>query len=228
MERRNLEQCCAIKFCVKRNKNATEIYEKLKRAYGDHAVSRTQVFSSIKHFCMVVRVWKANLVLEDLARQKRTEMWPKWGISWGLTDVWQSEWSVVCWIRIVKPSTKFWPSNWACRKFADTWMLHHDNAPCHTAISVNEFLAKKIFQWCRSYHTRLIESVWFFFLFLKLKFHLKDRHLGTVDNIQKDVTDQLRALSLADFQHCYRDWEQRLRRCMASEGNYSEGDKVDL
>ena len=28
-------------------------------------------------------------------------------------------------------------------EIADTWMLHHHNAPCHTAISVNEFLAKK-------------------------------------------------------------------------------------
>ena len=28
-------------------------------------------------------------------------------------------------------------------EITDTWMLHHDNAPCHTAISVNEFLAKK-------------------------------------------------------------------------------------
>jgi predicted nucleic acid-binding Zn ribbon protein len=28
-------------------------------------------------------------------------------------------------------------------EIADTWMLHHDNAPCHTAISVNEFLTKK-------------------------------------------------------------------------------------
>ena len=26
---------------------------------------------------------------------------------------------------------------------ADNWMLHHDNAPCHAAISVIEFLAKK-------------------------------------------------------------------------------------
>jgi len=26
---------------------------------------------------------------------------------------------------------------------ADNWMLQHDNAPCHTAISVIEFLAKK-------------------------------------------------------------------------------------
>ena len=67
-----------------------------------------------------------------------------------------------------------------------------------------------------------------FFLFPKLKFHLKGRHFGTVDNIQKVVTDQLRALPLEDFQHCYREWEQRLRRCVASQGNYFEGDNVDL
>jgi len=67
-----------------------------------------------------------------------------------------------------------------------------------------------------------------FFLFPKLKFHLKGRHLGTVDNIQKIVTDQLRALPHEDFQHCYREWKQRLRPCVASEGNYFEGDKVYL
>jgi len=67
-----------------------------------------------------------------------------------------------------------------------------------------------------------------FFLFSKLKFDLKSRHLGTVDNIQKVVTDQLRALPHEDFQHCYWEWEQRLRRCVASGGNYFEGDKVAL
>ena len=67
-----------------------------------------------------------------------------------------------------------------------------------------------------------------FFLFPKLKFHLKGRHLGTVDNIQEVVTDQLRALPHEDFQRCYREWKQRLRGCVASEGNYFEGDKVDL
>ena len=30
---------------------------------------------------------------------------------------------------------------------ARTWMLHHDNAPCHTAVSINEFLAEKTFLW---------------------------------------------------------------------------------
>jgi hypothetical protein len=77
MEKRNLEQRCAIKVCVKHNEIATETYEKLKRAYGEHAVSRTRVFGGINHFRMAVRVWKTNLVLEDLARQKRTKMRPK-------------------------------------------------------------------------------------------------------------------------------------------------------
>jgi len=77
MGKRNLKQRCAIKFCVKLNENATETYEKLKRAYGEHVLSRTQVLGGIKHFWMAVRVWKTNLVLEDLACQKRTKMWPK-------------------------------------------------------------------------------------------------------------------------------------------------------
>ena len=46
--------------------------------------------------------------------------------------------------------------------------------------------------------------------------------------IQKVVTEQLRALPHEDFQDCYREWEQRLRRCVASQGNYFEGDDVDL
>jgi transposase len=30
------------------------------------------------------------------------------------------------------------PHKWSC----GTWLLHHDNAPCHAALSVREFLAK--------------------------------------------------------------------------------------
>ena len=50
METRNLEQRCTIKFCVKLNENATETCEKLKRAYGEHAVSRAKVFRWHKAF----------------------------------------------------------------------------------------------------------------------------------------------------------------------------------
>ena len=48
-----------------------------------------------------------------------------------------------------------------------------------------------------------------------------------VENIKKTVTDQLKAIPVSDYQCCYKDWE-RLRRFVASQGNYFEGDKLDL
>jgi len=39
---------------------------------------------------------------------------------------------------------------------ARTWMLHHDNAPCHTAVSINECLAEKTFLWFLSTPIRRI------------------------------------------------------------------------
>src|SRR6201996_7731776 len=65
-----------------------------------------------------------------------------------------------------------------------------------------------------------------FFLFPKLKNVLKGRHFGTVENIQKNVTDMLKAIPVEAFQRCYQDWETRLRRCVAAEGNYFEGDNI--
>ena len=50
MDRQNLEQGCAIKFCVKLGESANVIYEKLQRAYGDNSLSRAQVFRLHKSF----------------------------------------------------------------------------------------------------------------------------------------------------------------------------------
>jgi hypothetical protein len=74
MQERNLKQRCTIKFCVKLNENATETYEKLKWAYGEHAPSRPQVFRWHKAFLMAVKLCKTNLILEDLACQKWKKM----------------------------------------------------------------------------------------------------------------------------------------------------------
>jgi len=71
---------------------------------------------------------------------------------------------------------------------ADNWMLHH-NAPCHTAISVIEFLAKKGIPVVPQPPYPPDLSPCDFFLFPKLKFHLKGRHFGTVENIEKAVTN---------------------------------------
>jgi len=49
-----------------------------------------------------------------------------------------------------------------------------------------------------------------------------------MENIEKAVNDQQKAILVSDYQRCYEDWEQRLRRCVTSHGNYFEGDKLDL
>jgi hypothetical protein len=154
---------------------------------------------------------------------KRKKMWTKWGLSWVLIDVWQSEWLVVSWI---------WPNH--PRHFdrgigyADTWMLNHDYSSCHTPIFVNEVLTKKGIPVVPKPPYSPDLSPCDLFLFPKLEFHLKGCHFGNVDNIQMVVAEQLRALPHKDFQHCCWEWEQRLRLCVASKGNYFEGDDVDF
>jgi len=50
MEERNFEQRCAIKFCVKLGETGIETFNKLKKAYGEQALSRSQVFKWYKAF----------------------------------------------------------------------------------------------------------------------------------------------------------------------------------
>jgi hypothetical protein len=50
MARKTFEQGCAITFCVKLDESATVAYEKLQRAYGEHFLSRVQVFRWHKSF----------------------------------------------------------------------------------------------------------------------------------------------------------------------------------
>ncbi|GFV54115.1 putative transposase [Trichonephila clavipes] len=67
-----------------------------------------------------------------------------------------------------------------------------------------------------------------FFLFPKLKNHLKGHHFGTLKTIQTAVTDQLKAIPISEFHQGYEEWKKRLQRCVASEGRYFEGDNVEL
>ena len=56
------------------------------------------------------------------------------------------------------------------------WMLHHDNAPCHTALSVTEFFTSKGIPVILQPPIHLISAPFFF---LKLKTVLRGRHFGT-------------------------------------------------
>ena len=104
-----------------------------------------------------------------------------------------------------------------------------DNTPRVTRQSPSmNFWQKKPFLWFLSPPVRRISVPVISFYSSGSKNHLKGRHFGTLDNIQKSVTDELKGFPAEAFQHCYKQWKQRLRHCVAAQGNYFEGDNLDL
>ena len=75
MDRQKFEQRRAIKFCVKLGESATVTYEKLQRVYGEHSLSRAQVFRRHKSFLEGREQVEGNLLRKELQPQKRTTMW---------------------------------------------------------------------------------------------------------------------------------------------------------
>ena len=71
-------------------------------------------------------------------------------------------------------------------------ILHHENAPAHTALSVREFLATKQITVLehRAYSPDLAPSD--FFLFPKIKEILKGRHFDGIDDIRSNTTATLK------------------------------------
>ena len=130
--------------------------------------------------------------------------------------------------QLITPSTKMsWNDFQRVRMdIADDWVLQNDNAPAHTALSIQEFLVKK--------NILLLPHIPYspdlapcdFYLFPKLESKLKGYHFGTMENIQKIVTDELNTLTENDFQYCYDQWKKRWNHCVTSQGSYFEGDNL--
>ena len=76
------------------------------------------------------------------------------------------------------------------REIANTWFLHHDAAPSHT-FTVREFLAQHNITTFPHppYSPDLAPCN--FFLFPKLKTHLKGHNFGTVENVEAAATRAL-------------------------------------
>jgi len=104
-------------------------------------------------------------------------------------------------------------------RFANnSWILHHDNAPAHTALSVREFLANKQISVLEhpAYSTDLAPSD--FFLFPKIKEILKGRYFDDIDDIRSNTKTALKAIPQNPFQNCFEGWIRRWHRCIASQG----------
>ncbi|GFV81964.1 protein GVQW3 [Trichonephila clavipes] len=93
--------------------------------------------------------------------------------------------------------------------------------------SVNRFLASENTHLAPQPHSPGL-SPCDFFLFPKLKNHLKGHHFGALKDIQTAVTDHLKAIPISKFHQCYEERKKGLQRCVASEGSYFEGDNVEF
>lgn len=110
----------------------------------------------------------------------------------------------------------------------NSWILHHDNAPCHKAIIVTEFLTKN--------STNIIDQAPYspdmapcdFFLFPKLKLPLRGRRFESIEAIKQNSTKELKAIPETAYKKCFDDWKKRWHMCIASNGCYFEGDKINL
>ena len=103
------------------------------------------------------------------------------------------------------------------------WLLHHDNAPAHTALSVLQFLTKKFMT--TASHTPYSPDLATcdFFLFPRMKRNLKGKRFQNVEEVREKTTEALKAITLQEFQNCF-EWKKRWNKCIDSQGEYFEGD----
>jgi hypothetical protein len=55
---------------------------------------------------------------------------------------------------------------------------------------------------------------------------LKGRRFDTFDEIQKNLMKELFTIPKEAFQKAFQSWQKRWERCVVSEGNYFEGDRL--
>ena len=63
-----------------------------------------------------------------------------------------------------------------------------------------------------------------FFLFPRMKRDLKGKRSQNVEEVREKTTEALKAITLQEFQNCFEQWKKRWDKCIASQGEYFEGD----
>ena len=77
---------------------------------------------------------------------------------------------------------------------AHTWVLHHDNAPAHTAMSIRLFLAERNIATLEHAPYCPDLALCDFFLFPKIKYILKETHFSDIDSIKMAATTELKKI----------------------------------
>ncbi|KAJ4442071.1 hypothetical protein ANN_11937 [Periplaneta americana] len=113
------------------------------------------------------------------------------------------------------------PEKWV----ENNWFLMHDNAPAHRAIIVKNFLARHNITALDHPPYSPDLSPPDYFLFPRLKSHLKGRRFNA-EEVIANATRALRRVSQNGFQACFQELYALAKVCFA-EGNYFEGNAVE-
>jgi hypothetical protein len=115
------------------------------------------------------------------------------------------------------------PALWA---FSD-WLIHHDNVPARTALTVQQFQATDNMAVVPHPPCSPDLAPCDFFLFPKIKMTLKGQRFNDVEDIQAESQATLDTVQKEEFQKCFQKWENRWNHCIAAQGEYFEGDNFN-
>jgi len=110
---------------------------------------------------------------------------------------------------------------------AEKWLHRFDNAPCLIDVSVTEVLTSKGILVVPYPPYSPVLSPCEFLLFPGLK-PVKDSFRGFWNHPKKLQKEMLKTIMTGDFQHGYEQWEQRLNWSVIAQGNYFEGNNVNV
>ena len=67
-----------------------------------------------------------------------------------------------------------------------------------------------------------------FFLFPKIKRTLKGRRFTAIDDIKSELLKELKDIPEIEFEKCFEDWTKRWHKYIISNGDYFEGDNINV
>ena len=92
----------------------------------------------------------------------------------------------------------------------NSWFLHHDDVPTHWSVLVKDFSAKN--------NVTTLTTSW-----LQLIFYVFPRLKSALNDITKNVTDELKRLSQNGFHECSQHLYTHWQKCIVVQGDYFEG-----
>jgi len=107
---------------------------------------------------------------------------------------------------------------------AETWHLHHDNAPAHSSHLIQGFLAKHNIPLIRQAPYSPDMAPCDFWLFPKLKMPLKGTRFESREDSMRNATAQLYKIPQVAFQKFFQQWQDRWKKCVHYQGDFFEGD----